>query len=436
LFAAGGLHHRQPHPAPAAGVELRRRDHARQRRRRTLPRLLRRSRPRAGRFRRAHAAGGHRHRPMRRRARGAGVLAGLGGAGHAGGEPAPGQRLPLSAPVRPAGAKLRARDAAAGRQRHAVAALGHRGGGRPCVDARRRAARPARGDLRQLRRAGRRGAAPRPIAANALRRRHAAQGLRPRRPRPAAGGRRAGPAFRRRRASTAAARGDLPPRTGGGDRRRAWRPAGLSSGATIRTRLVAAHDGVISGHGAYSGWARTTRPAHLRIDHEGTVRGERWLTPRFSRVPRLRGLTPMKRTTLLLLAGLSAGFAAHAAEPATADAPATGSYAGVTVAIDPATGRLRAPTAAEQAALQKATVAASRLRTADRMSIAKPGPKTRAEAERTTKRHRDGRVSMQVSEDMMSYVTATQLEDGSIVIGHGDAHGHAAPATTVESARE
>ena len=144
----------------------------------------------------------------------------------------------------------------------------------------------------------------------------------------------------------------------------------------------------------------------------------------------------MKRTTLLLLAGLSAGFAAHAAEPATADAPATGSYAGVTVAIDPATGRLRAPTAAEQAELRKAAAANSRLRTADRMSIAKPGPKTRAEAERTMKRHRDGRVSMQVSEDMMSYVTATQLEDGSIVIGHGDAHGHAAPATTVESARE
>lgn len=143
----------------------------------------------------------------------------------------------------------------------------------------------------------------------------------------------------------------------------------------------------------------------------------------------------MKCTTLLLLAGLSAGMVAHAAEPAADDTTVTGSYAGVTVAIDPATGRLRAPTAAEQAELRAAV--SSRVRTADPMSIATPGPKTRAEAERTMKRHPDGRVSMQVSEDMMSFVTATQLEDGSIVIGHGDADGHTAPATgTVEAVRE
>lgn len=153
-----------------------------------------------------------------------------------------------------------------------------------------------------------------------------------------------------------------------------------------------------------------------------------------SRVPRFRGHDPMKCTTLLLLAGLSAGLSAHAAEP-VADDTAAGSFAGVTVAIDPATGRLRAPTAAEQAQLRAAV--SSRLRMADPMSIAKPGPKTRAEAERTMKRHPDGRVSMQVSEDMMSFVTATQLEDGSIVIGHGDADGHPAPAIgTVEAVRE
>ena len=142
----------------------------------------------------------------------------------------------------------------------------------------------------------------------------------------------------------------------------------------------------------------------------------------------------MNRTTLLLLAGLSAGFAAHAAEPVADDTAATGTYAGVTVAIDPATGRLRAPTAAEQAQLR--TAVSSRLRTADPMSIAKPGPKTRAEAERTMKRHPDGRVSMQVSEDMMSYVIATQLEDGSIVITHGDADGNADATATVEAVRE
>lgn len=142
----------------------------------------------------------------------------------------------------------------------------------------------------------------------------------------------------------------------------------------------------------------------------------------------------MKCTTLLLLAGLSAGFAAHAAEPVADDAAATGSYAGVTVAIDPATGRLRAPTAAEQAKLR--TAVSSRVRTADPMSIAKPGPKTLAEARHTLRRDRNGVMSMHVPEELMSSMTAHQREDGSIVIGHGDADGHVAPASTVEAVRE
>jgi len=132
----------------------------------------------------------------------------------------------------------------------------------------------------------------------------------------------------------------------------------------------------------------------------------------------------MKCTTLLLLAGLSAGFAAHAADPVTEEAGATGSYAGVTVAIDPATGRLRAPTAAEQARLR--TAVSSRVRTADPMSIAKPGPKTVAEARRTMRRHPNGAMSMSVPEELMSQLSATTREDGSIMISHGDAHGHAA----------
>lgn len=142
----------------------------------------------------------------------------------------------------------------------------------------------------------------------------------------------------------------------------------------------------------------------------------------------------MKRTTLLLLAGLSAGFAAHAAEPAADHAPATGSYAGVTVAIDPATGRLRAPTAAELTKLRSA--ASTRMGAANAMSTAKPGPRTRAEAERTFRRNRDGSMSMMTSDDMMSHVVARQLEDGSIVIEHSDDHGQPAPTAAVEAARE
>lgn len=131
----------------------------------------------------------------------------------------------------------------------------------------------------------------------------------------------------------------------------------------------------------------------------------------------------MRNTSLLLLAGLTVGFAAHAGEPPAAG-ETTGTYNGVTVAIDPSTGRLRAPTAAELAELR------ANVPRANAMSLARPGPKTRAEAERTTVRHKDGHVSMQVSEDMMSNVIATQQADGSIRIEHADADGHAVPVST------
>lgn len=126
----------------------------------------------------------------------------------------------------------------------------------------------------------------------------------------------------------------------------------------------------------------------------------------------------IRTTSLLLLAGLTAAAAVHAGEPA-ANPDATGHYAGVTVAIDPATGRLRAPTAAEQAALR-----AKAPRAASSTSLAKPGPRTRAEAQRTTRRHKDGHVSMQTSDDMMSHVVATQQADGSVVIQHADVDGN------------
>ena len=120
----------------------------------------------------------------------------------------------------------------------------------------------------------------------------------------------------------------------------------------------------------------------------------------------------MKCTTLLLLAGLSAGFAAHAADPVTEEAGATGSYAGVTVAIDPTTGRLRARPRPNRPA---ATAVSSRVRTADPMSIAKPGrrpwPRRAAPCAATRRRDVDERA-----EELMSQLSATTREDGSIMI--------------------
>lgn len=126
----------------------------------------------------------------------------------------------------------------------------------------------------------------------------------------------------------------------------------------------------------------------------------------------------IRTTSLLLLAGLTAAAAVHAGEPA-ANPDATGHYAGVTVAIDPATGRLRAPTAAEQAALRAK---------APRAAASRPGTKARpanhAQAGRTVRRHANGMVTAQASEDMLSNVIATQQADGSIVIQHADHDGN------------
>jgi hypothetical protein len=38
----------------------------------------------------------------------------------------------------------------------------------------------------------------------------------------------------------------------------------------------------------------------------------------------------------------------------------------------------------------------------------------------------NGAMSMSVPEELMSQLSATTREDGSIMINHGDAHGHAA----------
>lgn len=116
-------------------------------------------------------------------------------------------------------------------------------------------------------------------------------------------------------------------------------------------------------------------------------------------------------TPLLLVSSLALASTAIAAEPAQ-EGDTTLHFQGVKVAIDPVTGRLRQPTAAESAAL-KAAVA--KMPTQQR---GKAMPKTRAEANRTVRKMRDGSVSMSVSEDMLLDVVATRQPDGTIRIQH------------------
>ena len=134
----------------------------------------------------------------------------------------------------------------------------------------------------------------------------------------------------------------------------------------------------------------------------------------------------MRNTPWLLLAGLTVGFAANAGDTAPAET-ANGYYNGVTVAIDPATGRLRAPTAAEQAALRQSAAKTVRGPSASGM------PRNQAEANKTIRRLADGSVMAMVPEDLMSQVVAVQKADGTIQIQHVgpdgqiiDEHGHSA----------
>ena len=102
----------------------------------------------------------------------------------------------------------------------------------------------------------------------------------------------------------------------------------------------------------------------------------------------------MRGITITLLAGLALAGAAHAGEPAQPDTNLY--FNGIKVAIDPATGRLRQPTAAEAEALRASV---SRMPVAG--ARAKAMPATRADAHRTIRKMADGSVMAQVSEDML-----------------------------------
>lgn len=112
-------------------------------------------------------------------------------------------------------------------------------------------------------------------------------------------------------------------------------------------------------------------------------------------------------------------------------APSSLMFQGVQVAIDPRTGQLREPTAAERAALSKAMLHRQALE-AVKPRQAGERPRTEAEANTTLKRSRTGQVGMliQLPESQMNYLTAERAADGSVRIHHqGDA---AAPAASQE----
>ncbi len=121
----------------------------------------------------------------------------------------------------------------------------------------------------------------------------------------------------------------------------------------------------------------------------------------------------MGALAMAAVATLAVSGAATAAQPATKAKARTTTvvYQGVQVAIDPATGRLRAPTAAQRRALSAAMLE-NQARTSAR-------PVDEAQARATFKRNRrTGAMSMQVPESQVSYLAAHRTADGAVEVGH------------------
>jgi len=126
--------------------------------------------------------------------------------------------------------------------------------------------------------------------------------------------------------------------------------------------------------------------------------------------------------------------AAHAADkPSTQATPHAVAMQGVQVAIDPATGKLREPTAAERATYSKAFQARQ-----NRGTSLSTQPRTNADAMKTTRKitlHSGAHATgMRLPQERMSSVVATHAADGSISIHHDD-HGAPMAPKTPEATR-
>lgn len=139
----------------------------------------------------------------------------------------------------------------------------------------------------------------------------------------------------------------------------------------------------------------------------------------------------------LALAGMFVAGTAHAVEQTPA-APVQAATAvnvqGVQVAIDPATGRLVAPTVAQRTALSQAMQQrAQRDAVAPRQPGAAPRNEAEARATLRTVRLNNGRtaIGMDLPENLMSSLVAERAADGSLSIRHaGDTNAPTAAEVT------
>jgi hypothetical protein len=140
----------------------------------------------------------------------------------------------------------------------------------------------------------------------------------------------------------------------------------------------------------------------------------------------------------LVLSGTLIAGAAMAGETPKAAPTQTVSVQGVQVAIDPATGRLREPTAAERAKLSQALL--QRSASGSKSSLATGGrPRTEAEARSTFVKTRlsSGATVTRVTvpQNLMNSVVAERLPDGSVSVHHDDGQAHTNQAKAPEVTR-
>lgn len=144
------------------------------------------------------------------------------------------------------------------------------------------------------------------------------------------------------------------------------------------------------------------------------------------------------QTVGLALSGLLVTGAAFASDPKTPHAAESSvTVQGVQVAIDPATGELVAPTAAQRAALSRAFVensAANNLQESRRLNSS-AAPADEAAARKTfhafTLRSGHQAVGMALPESLMSSLVAERRADGSLNIHHeGDTNDSGATEVT------
>jgi hypothetical protein len=136
----------------------------------------------------------------------------------------------------------------------------------------------------------------------------------------------------------------------------------------------------------------------------------------------------LARAISLVLTGMLVVGAAQAADTPSAQAtPKLRTVqAGQQVAIDPATGKIRAPTDAERAAYSKAFQARQ-----SRVSSLSTQPRTNADAKTTIRKvtlsSGAKATGMRLPQERMSSVVATRAADGSISIHHDDHGAQVAP---------